>query len=143
VPAAAAASAVATSSFDFIKQWPHDVLLAFVLCHERAEEKRRECNRKYSASANGRKRQRRYYFSSRDIYHPQVNPAGLHEKRWKRPPVSAAAPVPDVQPLGSAAPAPVTAAASAPVPDMQQLVSAAPTPVTAAAEPAAKLALSA
>jgi hypothetical protein len=50
-----------------------------------AEEKRRETNRKYSVTAKGRERQRRYYFTSRDIYHPHLNPAGAQEKRWKRP----------------------------------------------------------
>ena len=44
-----------------------------------AAEKRREFDRKYSVSARGRERQRRYYFASRDIYHPQLNPTGAQE----------------------------------------------------------------
>ena len=73
------------ASFDFVKRWPREALLDFALWHMHAEEKRRETNRKYSVTTKGRERQRRYYFTSRDIYHPHLNPAGAQEKRWKRP----------------------------------------------------------
>ena len=71
-------------SIDVLKGWPREKLLEFALWHMHAAEKRREFDRKYSVSARGRERQRRYYFASRDIYHPQLNPTGAQEKRWKR-----------------------------------------------------------
>ena len=72
-------------SIDVLKRWPREKLLEFALWHMHEAEKRREFDRKYSVSARGRERQRRYYFASRDIYHPQLNPTGAQEKRWKRP----------------------------------------------------------
>jgi hypothetical protein len=72
-------------SINVLKGWPREKLLEFALWHMHAAEKRREFDRKYSVSARGRERQRRYYFASRDIYRPQLNPAGAQEKRWKRP----------------------------------------------------------
>ena len=50
----------------------------------KAQEHKREKDRKYCASEKSKTRYRKYYFTSKDIYHPQLNPGGTHEKKWKR-----------------------------------------------------------
>lgn len=75
--------------FDVVKRWSPETLWKLALRHLRGEEKRREWNRAYSKTAKGRLRQKRYYYVKNDIYHPQLNPDGTHEKRWKRAAVDA------------------------------------------------------
>ena len=60
----------------------------FIVKHKIKKEKQKLAQKKYNLSdkgrANIRKNARRYYYKKNDIYHPDLNSNGSHEKRYKK-----------------------------------------------------------
>lgn len=76
-----------SSSDEFIervKAAPLEQVHQWAAAYLQMQASRRGKNSKHCASDKSKTRYRRYYFTSNDIYHPQLNPGGTHEKKWKR-----------------------------------------------------------
>jgi hypothetical protein len=69
---------------DRVKAMPLEEAQRWAAAYLETQEQKREGDRRYAKTDKSKARHRRYYFTRNDIYHPQLNPRGTHEKRWKR-----------------------------------------------------------
>ena len=74
-----------TITLEDVQRLPIEKLHVYALKHLQNLERKKIWNRKYNALPEIREKQRLYYYKKHDIYHPDLNPKGIHEKRFKRP----------------------------------------------------------
>ena len=75
---------VTTITVEYVQALPLEKLHAYALKHLKNLERKKKWNRKYNALPDIKTRQRKYYYSKNDIYHPEHNPDGTKEKRFKK-----------------------------------------------------------
>ena len=73
-----------TITLEYVQRLPLEKLHVYALKHLQNLERKKIWNRKYNALPEIREKQRLYYYKKHDIYHPDLNPQGLNEKRFKR-----------------------------------------------------------
>ena len=73
-----------TALLDRVKAMPLQQAQRCAAAHLETQEQKQKGDRRYAKTRKSKARHRRYYFTRNDIYHPQLNPRGTHEKRWKR-----------------------------------------------------------
>lgn len=71
-------------TLEFVQGLPIQKIHLYALRHLQNLERKKLWNRKYNALPEIRTKQRTYYYKKHDIYHPDLNPIGTHEKRFKR-----------------------------------------------------------
>jgi hypothetical protein len=69
---------------DKLATWTPERLLELCIHFMEARETRRQQSCKNSRTAKRKAGKHRYYYKVTDTYHPEHNPTGTHEKRWKR-----------------------------------------------------------
>ena len=69
---------------DKLSTWSRESLLKLAIHLMEAREKRRQRHFEYSKTAKRKACNRRCYYVSKDTYHPEYNPTGTHEKKWRR-----------------------------------------------------------
>jgi len=67
-----------------VKTLPLEKLYEYALKHLKNLERKKTWNRKYNALPDTKARSHRYYYVKNDIYHPEHNPEGSVEKRFKK-----------------------------------------------------------
>ena len=75
---------MSTVTLEFVKGLPLQKVQLYALRHLQNLERKKMWNRKYNALPEIRIKQRTYYYKKHDIYHPDLNRDGTHEKRFKR-----------------------------------------------------------
>ena len=71
-------------TIDQVKALPLPAVYEYALQHLVTVARRRQWNRAYCKTEKVKEQQRRYYYRKNNVYHPALNPDGLHEKRFKR-----------------------------------------------------------
>jgi hypothetical protein len=71
-------------SIEDVKQLPLDKVYMYALKHLANLDRKKKWNRRYNTNPQVKERQRQYYYTKHDIYHPDCNPDGTVEKRYKR-----------------------------------------------------------
>lgn len=71
-------------TLEFVQGLPLQKIHLYALRHLQNLERKKLWNRKYNALPEIRMKQRTYYYKKNDIFHPDLNPKGTHEKRFKR-----------------------------------------------------------
>ena len=71
-------------NMEYVKSLSLDQLHTYTLKYLQLLEKKKKWNRTYNALPNIKKRQREYYYKKHNIYHPEHNPDGINEKRFKK-----------------------------------------------------------
>lgn len=73
-----------TVTLEDVRVLPLDKLYDYALKYLKNLERKKKWNRKYNALPDIKTRSRKYYYRKNDIYHPEHNPDGQVEKRFKR-----------------------------------------------------------
>lgn len=73
-----------TITLEYVRALPLDDVYSYALKHLKNLERKKKWNRKYNSQPKTKTRQREYYYKKNNIYHPEYNSEGTHEKRFKR-----------------------------------------------------------
>lgn len=71
-------------NLEFVKGLPLQKVYTYALKHLQNLERKKLWNRKYNSMPKIKAKQRTYYYTKHDIFHPEFHPQGTVEKRWKR-----------------------------------------------------------
>lgn len=69
---------------EYVQSLSLEKLHEYALKHLKNLERKKKWNRKYNALPNIKTKSRTYYYTKNNIYHPEHNPAGQVEKRFKK-----------------------------------------------------------